>query len=110
MKFLKRITKRGFPLYEFQDDYGEECNIQISSACEPHIWLGVNKPKPIIMWKDAKDLGLDLEKHSPECNECGWCDYPLPDTAHIFARMHLNKKQSFKLALKLLKFAFCGWL
>lgn len=58
----------------------------------------------------STDAGLDLEKHSPECGSCGWCDYPLPDTAHIFARMHLNKKQSFKLALKLLKFAFCGWL
>ena len=110
MKFKKRTTVRGFSLFEFQDDYGVECNIQISSACEPHIWLGVDKPKPIIMWKDAKKLGLDLEKHSPECNQNGWCDYPLPDTAHIFARMHLNKKQSFKLALKLLKFAFAGWL
>ena len=110
MKFTKTKTVRGFSLIEFQDDYGEECNIQISSAVKPHIWLGIDKPKVQIMWKDAKAIGLNLEKKYPECNECGWCDYPIPDTAHIFARMHLSKKQSFKLALKLLKFAFVGWL
>ena len=110
MKFIKRKTLRGFPLVEFKDDYGVECNIQISSACEPHIWLGVDKPKVEIMYKDAKEMGLDLKKNYPECNEYGWCDYPVPDKALIFARMHLTKKQSFKLALKLLKFAFVGWL
>ena len=105
MNFLKRKTVRGFSTVEFQDDYGVECSIQISPACEPHIWLGVDNPKPIIMWKDAKALGLDLE-----CNSRGWCDYPLLDTAHIFARMHLTRKQSFELALRLIKFAFVGWL
>ena len=110
MKFTKSITMRGFPLVKFMDDYGEECNIQISSAVEPHIWLGIGKPKVQIMYKDAKAIGLDLKKKYPECNECGWCDYPIPNEAHIFSRMHLTKKQSFKLALKLLKFSFIGWL
>lgn len=110
MKFTKRKTVRGFSLVEFQDDYGEECNIQISSACEPHIWLGIGKPRVEIMYKDAKAIGLDLKKKHAECNECGLCDYPIPDKAHIFSRMHLTRKQSFKLALKLLKFAFVGWL
>lgn len=110
MKFVKRKTNRGFAMVNFQDDYGEECNIQISSACDPHIWLGIDKVKPIIMYKDAKNLGLNLEKQSPECGECGWCDYPIPKEVFMPHRMHLSKKQSLKLALKLLKFAFLGKL
>jgi hypothetical protein len=110
MNFKNRITNRGFSIIEFQDDCGEECNIQISSSVEPHVWLGMSKPKAIIMWKDAKAIGLDLPKKYPECNEYGWCDYPLPEDVRIFTRMHLTKKQSFKLALKLLKFAFSGRL
>ena len=110
MKFTKRKTVRGFPLFEFQDDNGEECTVQISSACEPHIWLGIDKPKVMITYKDAKSIGLNLKKKHPECNEYGLCDYPIPDDAHIFARMHLTKRQSFKLALKLIKFAIVGWL
>lgn len=105
MKFIKKQTVRGFPLIEFEDDYGEKCTMQISSAVEPHIWLGIAEPRVEIMSKDAKALGLKLQKNDPECNECGWLEYPIPDSALIFARMHLTKKQSFKLALKLLKFA-----
>lgn len=106
MKFYKRRTGSGFSIVYFEDDYGLEGNIQISSACEPHIWLGISSPKLRIMWKDAKVLGLNLEKKYPETNECGWCDYPIPDEVFIDSRLHLTRKQSFCLALKLLKYAF----
>lgn len=101
MKFTKRKNARGFTVVDFQDSYGEDCNIQISSAVTPHIWLGIFSQKVRIMCKDAKAIGL-------ECGETGWCDYPIPDAAFIPTRMHLTKKQSFRLALKLLKFAFFG--
>ena len=106
MKFYKRLTSRGFPIVYFEDDYDQEGNIQISSAREPHIWLGISRPNLRIMWKDAEALGLNLEKKYPETNEYGWCDYPVPDEVLIESRLHLTRKQSFRLALKLLKYAF----
>ena len=110
MQFIKKKTKRGFALVNFQDDYGVDCNVQISSAVEPHIWLGVPRPDVLIRYKDAKILGLDLVKRDYETNQYGWCEYPIPKEALIESRMHLNKKQSFKLAIELLKFAIFGWL
>lgn len=110
MRFIKHKTKRGFAVNDFKDDYGVKCNIQISSTVEPHIWLGVQKPRVSIMYKDAKALGFNLQKNHPETNEYGWCDFPIPEKALIESRMHLNREQSFSLALKLLKFALCGRL
>lgn len=110
MMFLKHKTKRGFEVLEFKDDYGVECNVQISSAVEPHVWLGVPSPRASIMYKDAKDLGLNLEKRFPETNEWGWCDFPIPKEVLMESRMHLTKKQAKELALVLLKFSRTGRL
>ncbi len=106
--FTKNITNRGFERLDFLDDYNLACSLQISSAWEPHIWLGVHRPEVRIMYKDAKEIGLDLKKKHPETGECGWCEIPIPEKAFIDSRMHLTKKQSFKLALRLIKFAFTG--
>lgn len=106
--FEKNTTSRGFSRFDFRDDYDLKCSLQISSACEPHVWLGVNRPEVRIMWKDAKEIGLDLEKKYPETGACGWCEIPVPEKAFIDSRMHLTKKQSFKLAIKLVKFAITG--
>ncbi len=108
MRFIRENTSRGFDIIKFKDDYGEDCSLQISSACEPHIWLGISEIKALIMYKDAKKLGLNLEKQSPECGEAGWCDYPIPEEVFMPCRMHLTKKQSFKLAIKLIKFSLFG--
>lgn len=110
MIFTKNKTKRGFAILDFKDNYGVECNVQISSAVEPHIWLGVPRPHVLIMYKDAKALGLDLEKKYPETNEYGWCDFPVPEEALIESRMHLTKNQAKELALVLLKFSRTGRL
>ena len=103
-------TSRGFILKNFNDDYGEKCSLQESSSCIPHIWLGVHTPAAKIMWKDAQALGLNLSKKSAESNECGWCDYPIPETVLLSSRMHLNQDQAKRLAQELLFFAENGYL
>jgi hypothetical protein len=88
VKFEKSYTKRGFELLNFYDLYNEKCDIQRSSlASEDAIWLGTHSPNPQIMQDGV-----------------GWVEYPLPKNTLISHRMHLTKKQSISLALKLLKF------
>ena len=88
MKFEKSYTKRGFELLNFYDRYNEKCDIQRSSlASEDAIWLGTHSPNPQII-----EDGM------------GWTEYMLPKGVLISHRMHLTRKQSISLALKLLKF------
>lgn len=88
MTFKKSYTKRGFELLTFYDRYNELCDIQRSSlASEDAIWLGTHSPNPQII-KEGE----------------GWVEYPLPQNALISHRMHLTRKQTVYLALKLLKF------
>ena len=88
MKFEKSYTKRGFELLNFYDRYNELCDIQRSSlASEDAIWLGTHTPNPQIIQDGV-----------------GWVEYPLPKNTLISHRMHLTRKQSISLALKLLKF------
>lgn len=88
MKYLKTYTARGFELLNFCDDNGDLCDIQrSSSAMEDKIWLGTNSPEPKILERGT-----------------GWADYPLPNDVLINHRMHLTRKQTISLALKLLKF------
>ena len=103
MKFEKTKTNRGFALNYFNDDYGEKCSLQESSSVEPHIWLGIDEPRPMIMCSDARKLELPYAK-----NACGWQEYKIPKEVLIHTRMHLTKRQSFRLAMKLLKFALFG--
>ena len=93
MKFEKSYTNRGFELLNFYDRYDELCDIQRSSlATEDAIWLGVHNPNPRIMASKTPEGGT------------GWVDYPLSEDVLINHRMHLTRKQSISLALKLLKF------
>lgn len=103
-------TNRGFELNHFTDDYGVDCSLQESSSIEPHIWLGVHRPKIKIMYKDAVKNRMDLQKLHPETGESGWCDIPIPTEALIESRMHLNKKQAKELAEELLFFSRTGRL
>ena len=93
MKYKKSYTARGFALLNFCDDNGNLCDIQrSSSAMEDKIWLGTHSPEPKIMASKTPEGGT------------GWVDYPLSDDVLINHRMHLTRKQSISLALKLLKF------
>lgn len=88
----------------FTDDYNVKCSLQNSSACEPHIWLGVNEPEHKVLWEDAIKLGIPVDKHE------GWYDYILPLEVHVFSRMHLNQAQARELAKRLMYFAEHGCL
>lgn len=92
MKFIENITNRGFKLIQFKDSYDELCDIQESSNIKPHIWIGTHSPNPKIL----------ASKVSP--NGTGWVDYKIPKDVLISHRMHLNRKQSVLLGLKLIKF------
>lgn len=86
--FEKSYTNRGFELLSFYDRYNEECVIQRSSlATENAIWLGTRSPNPQILQEGM-----------------GWTEYPLPKHVIISHRMHLTRRQSISLAIKLLIF------
>lgn len=96
-------THRGFKLGEFTDLYGKKCSIQKSSlATEDAIWMGIDDPSPKILHGDARRLGIATGATS------GWVDYPVPDEVLIDTRMHLNRKQVWKLLPTLIKFALTG--
>lgn len=101
MKFKKEKTQRGFDKVIFEDDYKDQCSIQISSNVIPHIWIGIENPNPLILAQDAIELGIDTRGQTT-----GWVEYPIDQTKVIIStRMHLTRKQSFKIAMKLIKFA-----
>ena len=90
LKIKRGYTNRGFGLLTFEDDYGEKCSLQMSSSVEPHVWLGIDKPKIL------KGLVGEAEE--------------LPDGVTAFSRMHLNRKQARQLAEELEIFAARGEL
>lgn len=93
MKYEKSYTARGFELLTFKDRYDELCDIQRSSlAFEDAIWLGTHSANPKIMASKTPQGGT------------GWVDYPLSKDVLISHRMHLTRRQTISLALKLLKF------
>lgn len=93
MKYLKSKTDRGFTLIQFKDDYNELCDIQQSSAAEESkIWLGTHDARSMI-------LASKIEKGGT-----GWVEYPIPNDVLINHRMHLTRKQSISLGIKLLIF------
>lgn len=98
MKFYEDVTCRGFKLVQFHDDYGELCDIQESSSVEPHIWLGTHSG-------DVKVLASTINP-----NDTGWVEYQLPEGAVVNHTMHLNRKQSFSLGLKLIIYGLFGKL
>lgn len=108
-KLLKEVefTNRGFGIIRFNDDYGEACTLQESSACDPHIWLGVHDPHPQIMCSDAIRLGIPLDENCEHYNgkPCGWQKYDIPEEVVLSTRMHLNPAQAKELAHALIRWA-----
>lgn len=93
MKFKHNVTNRGFELLQFEDDHGEMCDIQRSSVADgDYAWVGIHDPHPQILASKVKSGGT------------GWLDYEMPKGTLIIHRMHLSRKQSIGLALKLLMF------
>ena len=92
MKFVKDTTNRGFKILHFFDDNEEVCDIQQSSADEPHIWVGPHFPNPQIL---ASKI---------DSNKTGWIKYNIPEDVLITHRMHLNRKQSLEVGIKLILF------
>lgn len=93
MKFYNGATNRGFELLWFEDDYGELCDIQRSSAADgDYVWVGTHDPHPQILASQVKPGGT------------GWIDYEMPKDVMIKHRMHLSRKQSIGLAFRLLMF------
>jgi hypothetical protein len=61
MKF--KITQRGFKYFQFQDDCGQDCVLQSSSASgAPKIWLGLNKVVPLVEKEGKGLIPIDLPK------------------------------------------------
>lgn len=85
-------TARGFAFGEFTDLYGEKCSIQKSSLAEiDAIWIGIDKPVPMLLHGDARRLGLGNGETS------GWVKYPLPECVELAGRMHLTREQVAEL-------------
>lgn len=91
----KTKTQRGFSLGKFEDSYGEECSIQMSSTGE-HIWLGLSKLKVSVGYPWV-DIGADRIKEAFHAQEIV-----------ATTRMHLNRKQVKKLLPLLQKFVEDG--
>lgn len=93
MRFYHNVTNRGFEILQFEDDYGEVCDIQRSSASDgDYAWVGIHDPHPQILASKVEAGGT------------GWRDYEMPNDTLITHRMHLSRKQSIGLALKILRF------
>jgi hypothetical protein len=98
-------TDRGFELTHFKDDYGVDCTLQESSAWEPHIWLGIDRPDVSIMYKDLENYEFSVQLDPANFDGTGWCEYPIPKQALIASRMHLSQEQAKALAELLNYFA-----
>jgi hypothetical protein len=84
-------TERGFTLIEFQDLYGEDCSLQMSSlATEAAIWLGT--------------AGSARRFVPGE----GWQDVQLDPNTTVLSRMHLSQAQVPALIRLLQHFADTG--
>ena len=93
----KKLTERGFEIIEFEDFYGEKCDIQKSLlATNNCIWLGLKQADPIIRAKNVQEDGV------------GWVKYPIHRDVMINTRMHLSKEQVKELLPILEKFVKTG--
>jgi len=86
-------TNRGFALIEFQDRYGELCQIQKSSlAGEEAIWFGPKGRVEVLVPGRS------------------WQPFPLPEGALVHSRMHLTQEGVRELLPILQHFAEHGEL
>lgn len=90
-------TNRHFDILFFKDRYSVECSMQKSSlATEDAIWIGCNDPEPRILASKTKQGGT------------GWVDYPLPDDVSCNTRMHLTRRDVWKLLPHIVWFVLTG--
>lgn len=85
-------TQRGFPVIKFEDRYGVECSMQMSSlATEDAVWLGVDDANPQVMAIQAASVGVQTTETT------GWVPYPVPAPVLMATRMHLTRSQMTEL-------------
>jgi hypothetical protein len=96
---VKIVASRfnGYQLLEFNDDNGEGCPLQDSSAitCDDYgskLWLGINDPDP--------------KRRNP--SGPGWVTEKLPEDIYFTTRMHLSQKNVRKLLPYLIHFIEYG--
>lgn len=95
---MKRcLTANGFQYVMFNDDFGVECSIQMSTPSDGEcIWLGCSNPEPKFLDEtDGKKV---------------WSKIELPDGAIFNARMHLSRKHAAELIPMLQKFVDTGYI
>lgn len=86
-------TERGFPLVQFEDEYGKPCQLQASSLAlyeEPGtsaVWLGLEGAEPIVLARQAHLAGVKTAEMT------GWVPFPIPSEVSLHTRMHLNREQ-----------------
>lgn len=96
-KMKRSKTNRGFSLIEFTDLYGAGYSVQKSSlATKDAIWLGIDDANPQIMASKTPVGGN------------GWVKYHIRGGVLLTTRMHLSRKQVFRLLPTLIKFVLTG--
>jgi hypothetical protein len=96
-KLKIKQTARGFNLIKFEDYYGSECSLQISSLADKDaIWLGIDNANPQIMASKTKEGGN------------GWVPFAMPEDVLLTTRMHLTREQVEELLPYLQKFVKTG--
>lgn len=105
-------TGRGFEIIEFDDDHGEACSLQQSSATgferfergpgQDYIWLGIQETHPKILASKAAAAGVQTTETT------GWVEVPLPEGAMISSRMHLDRDQARELVAHLKRWIKTG--
>ena len=103
-KISMKKTGRGFVYGEFRDCDGEACSIQESSAVEPCLWLGLDKPKICVMSIYAKSLPPPkVYPDEGSTENTGWHIYEPPEPVEAFSRMNIDQETAKEL-VKLLEY------
>jgi len=97
MKMTRSKTDRGFDIVKFDDLYNKHCSIQKSSlAFEDAVWIGIDDAEPEILASQTEEGGT------------GWVPFHIPEGVLVHTRMHLTRKQAFKVVMALTKFVLTG--
>ena len=67
MTLKRRVTNRGFGIYEWRDFYGQDCSLQESSLAEPScVWLGAGSDRMHLTQDQCRELGALLSYFAEE--------------------------------------------
>ena len=106
---------RGWPRIDFQDSYGKQCSMQLSSVIGDYedaferpgtsaVWLGISEVEAQVMARDAASVGIN------PMTDVGWVPYPIPKEVLVTTRMHLNREQVAGLRDRLTEWLETGHL